>query len=300
MRNSIKLPPEQIIIRPPVEAFSVLIPVTGGCSWNQCRFCDVYKGTQDYAIRPLDDVLRDIDYYSANYPDHQTVFLAGGNPTSTPADYLVSIIKYVREKFTKVKRVSCYSKALDIVRKSDEELKKLADAGLNIVYMGLESGSNTILRLMKKGTNAETIIKVGKRLLSAGIKISLYVILGLGSYEYSQEHVTETARVLTEINPTVFRFRTLNVLENSPLYQDVENGEFIVMKPVDVLKEERDIIKLLGENVTSAVYNDHISNYSNLRSENIQKDKQKLLLALEKLINDPQIQKMEPKHLLHM
>lgn len=300
MSNSIKLPPEQIIIRPPVEAFSILIPVTGGCSWNQCRFCDVYKGTQDYAIRPLDDVLRDIEYYSANYPDHPTVFLAGGNPTSAPTDYLVSIIKYVREKFTKVKRVSCYSKALDIVRKSDEELKKLADAGLDIVYMGLESGSNTILRLMKKGTSAETIIKVGRQLLNAGIKLSLYVILGLGSYEYSQEHVSETARVLTEINPTVFRFRTLNVLENSPLYKDVENGEFIVMKPVDILKEEYSIIKLLGENVTSAVYNDHISNYSNLRSENIKNDKQKLLQILEKLINDPEIQKMEPKHLLHM
>ncbi|UCC19282.1 MAG: radical SAM protein, partial [Promethearchaeota archaeon] len=195
-----KVPPSEIIIRPPVEgaSMSVLIPITGGCSWNMCKFCGTYKGMygiiQDYAIRPLEDVKKDIDYYAENNYHGFPVFLAGGNPTSTPTDYLVEIIKYVRLKIKNVPRISCYAKALDILRKSDEDLKELSKAGLNIVYMGLESGSNMILRIMRKGTNAESMIKAGKKILNAGIKLSLYVILGLGGVKYSKEHTIETAR----------------------------------------------------------------------------------------------------------
>ncbi|MCP4760821.1 MAG: radical SAM protein, partial [archaeon] len=180
------------------------------------------------------------------------------------------------------------------------ELKQLAEAGLDIVYMGLESGSKTVLKKMFKGTTDKQIIEVGKRLLKAGIKVSLYIILGLGSYELSEDHVKGTAYVLTEINPTIFRFRTLNVMPNSPLWEDVQSGKFIVMKPVDILKEERDIIKLLGENVTSQVYNDHVSNYCSYQTRNIKKDRDLFIKELNRLINDPEIQKMEPKWLTSM
>ncbi|MFW9865946.1 MAG: radical SAM protein [Candidatus Thorarchaeota archaeon] len=296
--------PEHIIIRPPVEAYSVLIAVTGGCSWNKCRFCGTYKGmygtTQEYAIRPLEDVKKDIDQ-AAKYNYHRfPVFLAGGNPTSAPTDYLVEIIKYVRVKLKEIPRISCYSKALDILRKSDLELKKLAEAGLDLVYMGLESGSNTILRIMKKGTNAESFIKAGKRILKAGIKLSLYIILGLGGHKYSEEHVKETARVLTEINPTIFRFRTLNISPSTPLWEDLKSGQFTLLSPVENLKEERNIIANLGENVSSQVFNDHVSNYCDLESENIQEDREKFIYILDSLINNQRIQKMKRKNLTRM
>ena len=301
---TVNYPPEHIIIRPPVEAYSVLIAVTGGCSWNKCRFCGTYKGmygtTQEYAIRPLEDVKKDIDQ-AAKYNYHRfPVFLAGGNPTSAPTDYLVEIIKYVRVKLKEVPRISCYSKALDVLRKTDLELKKLAEAGLNIVYMGLESGSNTVLRIMKKGTNAESFIKAGKRLLKAGINLSLYVILGLGSHKYSEEHVIETARVLTEINPTIFRFRTLNISPSTPLWKDLESGQFTLLSPVENLKEERDIIANLGENVTSQVFNDHVSNYCDFESVNIKEDRETFIQILDSLINDPRIQEMQRKNLTRM
>jgi len=266
------LPPSVIVIRPPVEAYSVLIAVTGGCSWNKCKFCGTYKGmvgnTQDYAIRPLEDVLKDIDAYAERNYHGYPVFLAGGNPTSAPTDYLVTIIKYVRERLKDVPRISSYCKALDVLRKSDDELKQLARAGLDIVYMGLESGSSKILRIMKKGTNAEAFIKAGKKLLNAGIQLSMYILLGLGSYELSEEHVKGTARVLTEINPTIFRFRTLNILPNTPLWNEWKSGKFELLKPVDCIKEERDIIANLGDNVTSQVFNDHVSNYCSIESSN--------------------------------
>ncbi|MFX1317207.1 MAG: radical SAM protein [Promethearchaeota archaeon] len=299
-----KIPPEQIVIRPPVEAYSVLIPVTGGCSWNKCRFCGTYKGVygviQDYAIRNVEDVKKDIDMFAERNYHGFPVFLAGGNPTSAPTDYLVEIIKYVRIKLKSVQRVSSYAKALDILRKSDEELKRLAEAGLDIVYMGLESGSSKILRIMKKGTNAESIIKAGKKLLNAGIKLSLYIILGLGSHKYSNEHVKETARVLTEINPTIFRFRTLNILPGTPLWDEWKEGKFELLSPVENLKEERDIIANLGDNVTSQVFNDHVSNYCDLESPNIKNDKEMFLKVLDSLINDTRIQNLPRRNLIRM
>lgn len=299
-----KIPPEQIVIRPPVEAYSVLIPVTGGCSWNKCRFCGTYKGvygvTQDYAIRNVEDVKKDIDKFAERNYHGFPVFLAGGNPTSAPTEFLVEIIKYVRVKLRNVQRVSCYAKALDILRKSEEELQKLADAGLDIVYMGLESGSSKILRIMKKGTNAESIIKAGKMILNSGIKLSLYIILGLGSHQYSEEHVKETARVLTEINPTIFRFRTLNILPGTPLWDDWKAGEFELLSPVENLKEERDIIANLGDTVTSQVFNDHVSNYCELESGNIKEDKEMFIKVLDSLINDPRIQNLPRRNLIRM
>jgi len=299
-----KIPPDQIVIRPPVEAYSVLIPVTGGCSWNKCRFCGTYKGvygvSQDYAIRTLEDVKKDIDKYAESNYHGFPVFLAGGNPTSAPTDYLVEIIKYVRVKLKNVPRVSCYAKALDVLRKSDEELKAIMNAGLDIVYMGLESGSNTILRIMKKGTNAESMIEAGKKILNAGIKLSLYIILGLGSHKYSEEHVKETARVLTEINPTIFRFRTLNILPGTPLWDEWKSGEFKLLSPLENITEERNIIANLGENVTSQVFNDHVSNYCTIESSNIKVDREMFIKTLDSYIIDPKIQNLPRKNLIRM
>ena len=299
-----KIPADQIIIRPPVESYSVLIAVTGGCSWNKCKFCGTYKGMyhtiQDYAIRPLEDVLKDIDLYAEKNYHGFPVFLAGGNPTSAPTDYLVNILKYVRLRMKNVQRISCYAKALDILRKSDEELAQLAEAGLDIVYMGLESGSSKILRLMKKGTNAESMIKAGKRILAAGIKLSLYILLGLGGKEFSNLHAKETARVLTEINPTIFRFRTLNVVSTTPLWKELKEGSFELLSPVECIKEEHDIIAQLGDEVTSQVFNDHISNYVGLESFNIKEDREAFISYLDTLINDPKIQSLPRKNLNRM
>lgn len=303
-----KLPPDKIVIRPPVESYSVLIPVTGGCSWSSrtggCKFCGtynsgVYGGIQEYAVRDKEDVKKDIDVYVQKNYKGMPVFLAGGNPTSTDTDYLADIIKYTKEKL-RPQRISCYAKALDILRKTDEELKQLASAGLDIVYMGLESGSSKILRIMRKGTNAESMIKAGRRVLKAGIKLSLYIILGLGGKKYSEDHVKETARVLTEINPTIFRFRTLHVIPGTPLYEWVQEGKFQLLSPVENIKEEHDIIAKLGDNVDSEVYNDHISNYCTIETKNINKDRERVLSILEEKLNDPEIQNLPRKQLTRM
>ncbi|MFX0023539.1 MAG: radical SAM protein, partial [Candidatus Hermodarchaeota archaeon] len=127
-----------------------------------------------------------------------------------------------------------------------------------------------------------------------------YVILGLGGKKYSEEHVKETARVLTEINPTIFRFRTLNILPFSELWDEWKNGDFELLSPVENLIEEREIIANLGDNVTSQMFNDHMSNYIDVETDNIRNDREKVIIILDSLINNPKIQKLPRRNLTRM
>lgn len=294
------LPPEQIIIRPPVEAYSVLIPITGGCSWNRCRFCGVYKNIQDYKIRKLDDVLRDIKIAGKYNSNNPYIFLAGGNAFSVPTDYLLEVLNEIKEHFPYVKRVSTYAKVLDIKQKSDEELMKLAKAGLTICYIGMESGSDTILKHMKKGQTSKMMINEIPRLMKEGIQASLYIILGLGGKKWTKIHADETARVLNAVNPNFFRFRTLNIMANAPLKEDIDNKTFEILSPLEILKEERSIITQLSPSLTSALRNDHVSNYTYIQSDNIGKDKERILGILDDLIVNPDVANWKHKNLRQM
>ncbi|MHA1619522.1 MAG: radical SAM protein [Promethearchaeota archaeon] len=298
--NLLVLPAETILIRPPIESNSILIAVTGGCSWNKCRFCGVYKGVQDYHLRKLEEILADIQYFAQIHPNHPHLFLAGGNAFSTPTDYLLQILHHITQNFPYIQRISVYAKILDIVNKSDDELKQLAEAGLSICYIGLESGSNILLKYMKKGQTAQMVINTIPRLMKAGIKASLYIILGLGGKKWTEIHATQTARVLNATNPTVFRFRTLNIMERAPLRRDVEDSEFIMLTPLEILQEERSIIAQLNPTLTSALRNDHVSNYSFVRSDNIGQDQQLVLGKLDSLINDPKTALWRSKNLKQM
>ncbi len=294
------LPPEQIIIRPPVEAYSVLIPITGGCSWNRCRFCGVYKNIQDYKIRNLDDVLSDIKIAGKYNSNNPYIFLAGGNAFSVPTDYLLEVLNEIKQHFPFVKRISTYAKVLDIKQKSNEELMQLAKAGLTICYIGMESGSDIILKHMKKGQTSKMMINEIPRLMEAGIQASLYIILGLGGKKWTKIHADETARVLNAVNPNFFRFRTLNIMANAPLKEDIDNKTFEILSPLEILKEERSIITQLSPSLTSALRNDHVSNYTYIQSDNIGNDKESILGILDDLIANPDVAKWKHKNLRRM
>ncbi|MFX0199499.1 MAG: radical SAM protein [Candidatus Hodarchaeota archaeon] len=287
----------EIIIRPPVEADSVLIAVTEGCSWNKCVFCGIYKGVQDFRIREVEEVLADIAKAKLFYGDATHVFLAGGNATCAPTAMLVTILTQLFHTFPSVRHVSAYGKHYDALNKSLDELKELRRVGLSTIYMGLESGSARVLREMRKGATPNAMIRASKKAMAAGFCLSLYVILGLGGQDLSEEHALETARVLNAIDPDVIRFRTLNIMLNAPLVERIQNGEFKLLAPIDLLREQRMIIANIE--VHSEIRNDHISNYEYFEGK-LPEDKNAMLKLLDMRINDPMTRSLQPKRLLHM
>jgi radical SAM superfamily enzyme YgiQ (UPF0313 family) len=287
-----------VIIRPPVEAHSVLIGVTEGCIWNKCRFCSVYKGVQDYRVRSKEEIFNDIELWAQNYGWNGKIFLAGGNALSAPTDLLIEVIDRIKQRFP-VEHISCYAKNHDLLKKTSDELKQLREAGLETLYMGLESGSKLVLEVMRKGATPRMMIKAAKKAMDAGFRLSVYIILGLGGKEHSEIHANETAAVLNEMNPTIIRFRTLNLFPGAPLYKDWKEGKFQRLTPYETLFELYNILKQIKPHVKSEVFNDHISNYENFEGK-LPEDLPSMLKILEHRLKDPMTKKLQPKWLNQM
>ncbi|MFX0092225.1 MAG: radical SAM protein [Candidatus Hodarchaeota archaeon] len=286
----------QIIIRPPCEAYSVLIGVTEGCRWNKCSFCGVYKGLQSFRVIPLPEIQKNIEHAKQVYSVASRIFLAGGSALSAPTEQLLSVLQTLKRTFPDVKHISSYAKNHDLLEKSDKELEQLVHAGLQTVYMGLETGSARLLEKMKKGTTPEKMIDASQKAMKAGLTLSLYVILGLGGVEDSEEHAQETAQVLNKINPHYIRFRTLNIMPNSLLYYWEQKGKFQLLNPLGILKEQRNIIA--GLDCDSYICNDHVSNYENF--EGSLKFKRSMLKLLDSRIKDPVLKNTPPRRLTRM
>jgi biotin synthase-like enzyme len=284
-----------ILIRPPCEAWSVLVGVTEGCTWGKCKFCGVYDGkelVQRYRVRPWDSIKADIDeawLYQDSLP--RRAFLAGGNALSAPVDLLLKTFEYLHHRFPHLEQVSSYAKNHDILKKTAGELEQLAAAGLTIVYMGLESGSDAVLKYMNKGTRVAGMIRAAQKVMAAGIKLSTYVVLGLGGKMFP-DHPVETAKALTTMNPDVIRFRSLNFIPNAALHDEWRAGRFVALRPVEILQEQLVILEHLGQGVTSRVLNDHVSNFADIDGQ-LPGDKDRIMRALKVLIADPEIQSLE-------
>ena len=284
-----------ILIRPPCEAWSVLVGVTEGCTWGKCKFCGVYDGkelVQRYRVRPWDSIKADIDeawLYHQSLP--RRAFLAGGNALSAPTDLLLKTLEYLHHRFPRLEQVSSYAKNHDILKKTTGELEQLAVAGLTIVYMGLESGSDAVLKYMNKGTRVAGMIRAARKVMAAGIMLSTYVVLGLGGKSFP-DHPTETARALTAINPDFIRFRSLNFIPNAALHDEWRAGRFVALRPVEILQEQLVILENLGQGVGSRVLNDHVSNFADIDGQ-LPGDKERIMNALKSMIADPRLQALE-------
>ena len=225
--------------------------------------------------------------------------MAGGNSLSAPTELLLEVIDQVKQKFPNVKHISTYSKNHDLLKKTPEELKQLHEAGLITLYMGLESGSRYILKIMKKGTTPEMMVKAAKKGIEAGLRVSVYIILGLGGKKYTEEHANGTADCLNKMNPTIFRFRTLNLFPGAPLYDDWKQGKFQRLSPYELILEEYNIFKQIKPHLTSEVFNDHISNYEDFEGK-LPDDLNGMLKILEKRLKDPMTRRLPQKYLVHM
>ncbi|MEO9276996.1 MAG: radical SAM protein [Nitrososphaera sp.] len=198
------------LYRPPSEARSLIFQVTLGCSFNKCSYCNMYR-TKEYVERPWDEIKMEIDLAAKHMPDTKRIFLADGDALNLSTEKMIQILQYLREKFPDYERISCYAMPKNILEKSSEDLKKLYDAGLTMFYIGIESGSDLILKKVTKGATGQTIIKACQKAKDSGYTISCMVILGLGGKTYSKQHIEDTANVLSISAPHYVGALTLHL-----------------------------------------------------------------------------------------
>lgn len=230
------------LYRPPSEADSLIFQVTLGCSFNQCSFCDMYRSKQ-YSERPWDEIKMEIDMMVKQAPFTKRIFLADGDALNIDTEYMIKIVKYLYEKFSDLEKVSCYAMPMNILKKTSEELKKMNDAGLNMFYLGIESGSDLILKKITKGAIGKTIIKSVNKAKDAGYIMSCMIILGLGGKKYSKEHIRGTAEVINACSPNYVGALTL-YLENGIMQEFLDKfGEpFVRLNDEESLNELEDLI----------------------------------------------------------
>lgn len=270
---------EGIVYRPPSEAASLIIQITVGCARNTCRFCYMYK-SKNFRIRPYEDIIEDLKMARERYPmGVRRIFLADGDALIVKTEILLKILEEIRILFPEVTRVSSYGTPKDILDKSLEELRQLREAGLTLVYTGVESGNDEVLNLMEKGVTSEEIIEAGLRLKESGIKSSITLISGLGGRDLLVPHALDSARVMSAIKPEYLSFLTLLAEPESPLYQDIVSGKFVLPEPEDVVREMR----LFLENIDSegtVFRSNHASNFINLVGD-LNKDIPRMLRELK-------------------
>jgi len=279
------------VYRPPSEAYSLIVQVTYGCSHNTCAFCSMFK-EKKFAVRPLEEVLEDFHMARARYRYVDKVFLADGDALVRKASELYTILDTIRELFPECKRVTSYASPSSIRVRTDEELQTLRAKGLTMVYMGLESGSDEVLKLMRKGHTAADIIAMGQKVRRNGIALSVTAITGLGGPELLEQHAVETAKAFNAMNPEYIGMLTLMVEPGTPLYDWVREGSFRLLTQPQVLEETR----LLMENLDSpgSVFRmNHASNYLVLKGT-LNGDQAAMLAEIKRAEQD--LSRLRPEH----
>ena len=305
--------------RPPSEAFSLLIRVVRNCPWNRCSFCNLYK-LDKFEYRSVEEIKQDIDnarlirdeimamagdgadenrlhhaiagifreppneaYRSVAlwlYAGGTTAFLQDSNALIMRTSELVEVIKYLKESFPSLNRITSYARSDTADRKTLAELTKLHQAGLSRIHIGLETGYDPLLKYIDKGASAARHISAGQKVVAAGISLCEYVILGLGGKDMLRQHAIETVRVLNEISPDFVRLRTLTLVEGMPLYQAAQDGTFTRATDEEILEEERQLLENL--NCPTNFVSDHITNLLGEIEGKLPGDKKKMLAVIDR------------------
>jgi hypothetical protein len=316
-------------IRPPSEAYSLLFRATRNCPWGRCRFCPIY-GHAKFSLRPVEDLKREIlafkeiqaaiiQYavreHNGNLrsailavlngpPSHthhnvalwmsagaKTVFLQDANPLIMRTPDMVAVLKFLRQELPSVTRVNSFARSHTAVHKTHDELKRIHEAGLDNLHIGLESGSDTVLKVMDKGVTAAQQIEGGQKVVAAGITLSETVLLGLGGQGLWREHALETAWVINAIRPHFIRIRSLAIYSGLKMCEDIESGAFIRQTDEAMVEELRVFIENLD--CTATLTSDHIGNMLQEVEGTFPQDKEKMLGVIR------QFQSLAPEDRLH-
>jgi len=271
-------------IRPVDEADSLLIRTTRGCPWNRCAFCTLYDDLK-FSIRPVEEIKTDIlaarDYFNGH--PFETCFLQDGDSFVMKTKDIIEVLACLKSAFPSLKRISSYGRAQTMVKKSPAAIQDIFDAGLNKLYCGMESGSEKVLKRVKKGITPESIIKSAAMAREAGMETTQFIILGLGGTLLSRDHALETARVLNQANPDQIRVLTIGIKPGSGLDQQMASGEFTLPSESAMIAEQRLLVENLDQ-ITSHYANHHaIDLLLEIRGQ-LPGDKEKLLDVMDRFL----------------
>ena len=291
--NSVDSIYEGTIFRPPSEANSLILQITVGCSHNRCTFCGTYREKQ-FRIKSFNQIKADVETVYPYYKNIDRIFLADGNALIIETPKLLKILHFLYDRFPNLVRVGTYACPSDLLKKTTAELKQLKTAGLGIIYLGLESGSDRILRAVRKGALAKHMLAGVQKVKAAGLLISVIIILGLGGREHSIEHATQTGKALSAMDPDFIGALTLMVVPGTEIYNDVSSGKLELLSPREIFQE----LKVLIENidVTNSIFRaNHASNYIPVGGV-LPDDKEKILKKLDSILASEEIS-FKPEYL---
>ena len=271
------------VYRPPSEARSLIVQCTLGCSHNKCAFCTMYKDKK-FSINPIEQVLADLAEARSYSRMIEKVFLADGDALILSMDYLLTVLDFIRQYFPECRRVAAYATTKAIMRKTDEELRTLREHGLGIVYIGLESGNEELLKKFCKGVTAEETVVNAIRCKEAGIATSVTAINGMaGANGDWRSHAIDTAKAVSRMKPDYIAFLTLRVYSGTPLHDWIERGEFRMMNPIELMTETRLFLEHI-DSEGSVFRSNHASNYLPLGGT-LNRDREALIHTIDEALD---------------
>ncbi len=283
------------IYRPPSEARSYILQCTVGCSHNRCTFCGMYKDKK-YRIRSMEEIMVDIRMAKHYYGDLEKVFLADGDALAMDASDLLAILDELYQSFPSLKHVGIYASPDSIMDKEMTELSALKAAGLTIAYLGVETGDEELLKEIKKGVNYQQMLEAGRKIRSAGILLSVTILLGLaGRTSKARDHAINTGRICSEMNPDYIGALTLMLVPGTLIYRKVQKGEFELPGPFEILDELRIMIEHMEVQGTEFRSN-HASNYLAIKGR-LPEDKEKILALINEMIQKNDRKYLRPDYL---
>jgi radical SAM superfamily enzyme YgiQ (UPF0313 family) len=277
--------------RPPSEGKSFILQATIGCSHNSCTYCAMYrKEEQKFRIRPMDEIKSIIDTATKAALINDRVFIADGNALVLTKNKLIEIMDYLQDKNPGIQRIRMYANVGDILRQGVSNLKELKEHGLDMVYIGFESGDDIVLQRIKKGANHQETVRAsqmlkeaGMMLKEAGIMNSAMVLLGMGGTDRSLEHAEATGKLLTGADPEYVGALSLQVRPGAPLFEEMERGEFELPNKFQIIKE-LEVLVANTELTGGYFFSNHISNYLPIKAK-FPEDKEKVLAQIRTVLN---------------
>lgn len=272
------------LFRPPSEARSFILQLTLGCSWNRCKFCEMYT-SKKFQVRKENDIFKEIDLMAPYSSQIRKVFLADGNAMVLSFDKLMRILEKLNTTFPNLNRVSIYALPQDLNSKTESELRSLSEAGLKLIYTGIETGDDKLLKLTNKGETSVSTVDGLVKARESGLRLSVMILNGLGGKQYSSQHAINSARVVNSIQPEYLSTLVLSFPYGIDHFRKRFSSDFLEMNKYDLISEMGNFIGEL-ELQNTIFRSDHASNYLVLKGI-LNRDKEKLLSGISKVLDNP-------------